>query len=50
MADDRFEFDGDFVCPVCEDPLNTVDDVYEHVRLHDLDVADLDELVSSRGT
>jgi uncharacterized protein YbaR (Trm112 family) len=47
MDDHRFEFDADFACPVCKDPLDTVDDVYEHIRLHDLDVAELEELMST---
>lgn len=38
MEDAPFTFEQEFDCPVCEEPLRTVDDVYDHLGLHDLDL------------
>lgn len=43
MPDDRYEFAVGTECPVCAEALETADAVYEHLRIHDLD---LDELLA----
>lgn len=42
MPEDPFEFTADFECPVCTETLETAEAVYDHLRLHDLDIDELD--------
>ena len=41
MDDGPYRFEGTFECPVCEESIETVDDVYDHLGLHDLDLEEM---------
>lgn len=33
----EYRIDGELRCPVCEESVETMDEMYDHLRIHDVD-------------